>query len=91
MQIIDELEPVRRGPYCGSILHLGDDGSILASVAIRTALISAGSEPGQSILDYSVGAGIVADSDPETEWRETITKAGILAALDPRGTPARLA
>jgi para-aminobenzoate synthetase component 1 len=84
MQIIDELEPVARGPYCGCIGWIGDDGSAAFSVAIRTALIT-GTAGDRSpdwiedgVLDYSVGAGIVADSDPESEWRETLDKAGVL-------------
>ncbi len=84
MQIIDELEPVPRGPYCGCIGWIGDDGSAAFSVAIRTALITgrAGDRAPDliedGVLDYSVGAGIVADSDPEAEWRETLDKAGVL-------------
>ncbi len=69
MQIIDELEPEPRGVYCGSIVWIGDDGSMDLSVAIRTAEIRAGE------LRYGVGAGIVADSDPRGEWRETLQKA----------------
>ncbi len=82
MQIIDELEPVERGPYCGAIAHILDDGSATLAVAIRTAVITpdAGPSPSWS-LNYAVGAGIVADSDPRTEWRETLAKASILDAL----------
>jgi len=91
MQIIDELEPVRRGPYCGSIGWIGNDGAAELSVAIRTALVSGapGDGPGEvreGVLDYSVGAGIVADSDPSAEWRETMDKAGVMRAIEPRGT-----
>ncbi len=89
MQIIEELEPVRRGPYCGALGFFGDDGGLALSVAIRTALISGtphpdGLRPGDILdgtLDYSVGAGIVADSCPEREWEETLTKARGLHAL----------
>lgn len=88
MQIIDELEPVRRGPYCGAVGFVGDDGSCAMNVAIRTALITGHSHPASSArdaivdgtLDYSVGAGIVADSSPEAEWLETLEKAGVLRA-----------
>jgi para-aminobenzoate synthetase component 1 len=84
MQIIDELEPVRRGPYCGGLGWIGDDGAAVMNVAIRTALISGRSDGHAGIegtLDYSVGAGIVAESEPEAEWDETLAKAGVLAAL----------
>ncbi|MFN0010216.1 MAG: anthranilate synthase component I family protein [Phycisphaerales bacterium] len=94
MQIIEELEPVRRGPYCGALGFFGDDGGLALSVAIRTALISGGPHadalrPGEIMngtLDYSVGAGIVADSHPEREWEETLDKAGVLSSLRPGGT-----
>jgi anthranilate/para-aminobenzoate synthase component I len=69
MQIIRELEPFPRGLYCGSIGYLSDDGSLTLSIAIRTATIS------HNTLEYPVGAGIVADSDPDEEWRETLAKA----------------
>ena len=67
-------ERVRRGPYCGAFGFLGDDGRMNLNIAIRTALVTG------STLDYSVGAGIVADSDPEAEWEETLAKAGVLNA-----------
>jgi isochorismate synthase EntC len=95
MQIIDELEECRRGPYCGSIGWIGDDGSAVMNVAIRTALVSGvadGRGGIEGILDYSVGAGIVAESDPEREWEETLAKAGVLRALARPGVrvpPAR--
>lgn len=89
MQIIESLEPVRRGPYCGALGFFGDDGGLALSVAIRTALISGTPHPDalcpgevvQGTLDYSVGAGIVADSHPEREWEETLEKAGALNSL----------
>ncbi len=68
-QIIDELETAHRGVYCGSILWLAEDGTMDLSVNIRTAEI-VGRE-----LTFGVGAGIVADSDPEAERRETLEKA----------------
>lgn len=84
MQIIDELEQRPRGPYCGSIMHIDPQGNIEASVAIRTAHIWGEVDPerpgmirdGQFV--YPVGAGIVADSDPASEWDETLVKASIL-------------
>jgi para-aminobenzoate synthetase component 1 len=87
MQIIDELEPVCRGPYCGAIGYIADSGCACFSVAIRTATITWEHPPhpsaiaphtGRGTLHYSVGAGIVADSDPGAEWRETLLKAGPL-------------
>ncbi|MCC6951126.1 MAG: anthranilate synthase component I family protein [Phycisphaerales bacterium] len=83
MQIIDELEPVARGPYCGSLGLITDAGDAELSVAIRTALVRGGRGPGRGdvargTLQYSVGAGIVAESDPHGEWLETLDKAGVI-------------
>lgn len=80
MQIIDELESSHaphspRGPYCGAIGYISDCGSIGLSVAIRTATI----EPG--VLHYFAGAGIVADSDPLAEHRETLDKTAVIQSL----------
>ncbi len=76
MQIIDELEPVARGAYCGAIGHLGLDGDATFNVAIRTLQLA-----GTRATLY-VGGGIVAESDPVAEYAETLAKArGILAAL----------
>jgi para-aminobenzoate synthetase component I len=101
MQIIEELEPTQRGPYCGAIGFVSDTGHARFNVAIRTAVI-AGNATDRSekpendghdtsaitahtftdaTLTYGVGAGIVADSIPEKEWEETLTKAGILQAV----------
>jgi len=74
MQIIDELEGSPRGPYTGSIGYFSDCGNACLNVAIRTAAIRGGE------LSFGVGAGIVADSDPQREWEETVTKASVLAA-----------
>ena len=78
MQIIDELEPDPRRFYCGCIGLIGDDGSLHLNVAIRTATIRS------RTLTYPVGAGIVADSDPESEWRETLAKAWPIMRLAER-------
>jgi para-aminobenzoate synthetase component 1 len=75
MQIIDELEPVARGPYTGATGWLGAAGDLDLAIAIRTALVSAGR------LSLSLGGGIVADSTPENEWAETETKARAFAEL----------
>jgi len=70
MQIIDELEPVQRGPYCGCIGYLSRD-SLCLNIAIRTLLLDAAKQR----VDFSVGGGIVADSDPAAEYEETLVKA----------------
>jgi len=76
MEIIDELEPVRRGVYTGSIGYLGFDGNADLNIVIRTFIVKEG------MAYFNVGGGIVADSDPEAEYWETITKArALLRAL----------
>jgi para-aminobenzoate synthetase component 1 len=72
MEIIAELEPSRRGVYCGSVVYLGTTGVLDASIVIRTYLALA------DRVYFSVGGGIVADSDPEQEYRETLDKARAL-------------
>jgi anthranilate synthase component 1 len=69
MEIIDELEPVKRGVYAGSVGYLGFNGDMDLAIAIRTAVVKDGQ------LHMQAGAGIVADSDPEAEWQETRNKA----------------
>jgi para-aminobenzoate synthetase component 1 len=69
MEIIEELEPHRRGPYCGAIGYLGGDGTIEFNIAIRTMIVREG------FVHIPVGGGIVADSDPAAEYDETIVKA----------------
>ncbi len=68
MQLIDELEPVGRGPYCGAIGWLGA-GTVELAIAIRVAVLT------DDALHIHVGGGIVADSDPHAELAETETKA----------------
>lgn len=76
MEIIDELEPVARGPYTGALGYLGFNRESQLSIVIRTAI----REPNG--VHYYTGAGIVADSVPEAEYEETLLKAkGFLAAL----------
>jgi anthranilate synthase component 1 len=72
MEIIDELEPVKRGIYAGAVGYLGFHGDMDLAIAIRTALIKDGK------LHVQAGAGIVADSDPASEWAETQNKARAL-------------
>lgn len=79
MQIIDELEPVRRGPYCGAIGYIHGDTAQF-NIAIRTALIET-DHHGVGRVDYSVGGGIVADSLPSAEYQETLDKAAPLAQV----------
>jgi para-aminobenzoate synthetase component 1 len=74
MEIIDETEPTARGVYTGSIGYVGLDGSVSLNIAIRTIIINNQKAFAQT------GGGIVADSDPEAEWNETITKARALLA-----------
>jgi anthranilate/para-aminobenzoate synthase component I len=69
MEIIEELEPHRRGPYCGAIGYLGGDGVIELNVAIRTMIVRDG------LVHVPVGGGIVADSEPAAEYDETLVKA----------------
>jgi para-aminobenzoate synthetase component 1 len=76
MEIIAELEPTARGPYCGSIACLGFNGYMDSSILIRTFTI------GRGWVQFPVGGGIVADSIPEREYEETLHKAeGMLRAL----------
>jgi anthranilate synthase component 1 len=77
MQIIDELEPERRGPYAGAVGYLAaGDRSMDLAITIRTCVIAGG------VASVQAGAGIVADSNPEREWEETENKArAILTAI----------
>ena len=68
MEIIDELEPVKRGIYGGAVGYLGWNGNMDTAIAIRTAVIKDGQ------LHIQAGAGIVADSVPAAEWEETMNK-----------------
>jgi para-aminobenzoate synthetase component 1 len=74
MEIIDETEPTARGVYTGSIGYLGLDGSVSLNIAIRTIIIK------NKMAFAQTGGGIVADSDPQAEWNETLTKARALLA-----------
>jgi para-aminobenzoate synthetase component 1 len=76
MEIIDELEPLMRGPYTGALGYLGFNRESQLSIIIRTAICH------KRTVYFHVGAGIVADSDPKAEYEETLAKAaGFLAAL----------
>lgn len=77
MKIIDRLEPVKRGVFSGSIGYFGFDGAFDLSIVIRS-FVKVGKK-----LTFHVGGAIVADSDPEEEYQETIDKAhGLVAALE---------
>jgi anthranilate synthase component 1 len=69
MEIIDELEPVKRGVYSGAVGYLSWNGNMDTAIAIRTAVITG------DTLHIQAGAGIVADSQPQSEWEETMNKA----------------
>jgi anthranilate synthase component 1 len=72
MEIIDELEPVKRGVYAGAVGYLGFHGNMDVAIALRTAVIKDGT------LYVQAGGGVVADSEPEAEWQETQNKARAL-------------
>ena len=91
MEIIQEFEPVKRGIYSGAIGYIGWNGNMDTAIAIRTAIIK------DNTLTIQAGAGIVADSQPELEWMETMNKgraifkaaalaeSGLDLSLDERG------
>ena len=77
MEIIEALEPVRRGPYCGAMGYIGFNGAMDMNIAIRT-LVYEGSR-----ASFNAGGGITADSDPAAEYRETMDKAaGIFSSFE---------
>ena len=77
MEIIDELEPTRRGPYAGAVGYVDFSGNMDTCIALRTLVVQGNKAYVQA------GAGIVADSVPELEYRETMNKArGLLRAIE---------
>jgi para-aminobenzoate synthetase component 1 len=81
MQIIEELEPQRRGVYCGAIGYVGYDGNMSLNIAIRTLV-----QHGDSIYAWA-GGGVVADSDVDAEYQESLDKAAaLLEVLNPRAS-----
>jgi anthranilate synthase component 1 len=72
MEIIEELEPSRRGLYAGGVGYFGADGGMDTCIALRTALVKDG------VMYVQAGAGVVADSDPKAEYEETRQKARAL-------------
>ena len=77
MEIIDELEPHRRGPYAGAVGYFDYRGNMDTCIALRTLVVQNG------VAYIQAGAGIVADSDPQAEYQETLNKArGLLKAIE---------
>ena len=80
MEIIDELEPVKRGPYGGAVGYVDFSGNMDTCIALRTLILKDG------VAHVQAGAGVVADSVPESEWQETLNKArGLMRALQLAG------
>ncbi|MEM1353610.1 MAG: anthranilate synthase component I [Planctomycetota bacterium] len=79
MQIIDELEPVKRGPYAGAVGCADFAGNMDMAIALRTMVVMPGPTAGTWQVDIQAGAGIVADSDPELEHIETVNKSAAMA------------
>ncbi|MCE9590295.1 MAG: anthranilate synthase component I [Planctomycetes bacterium] len=83
MQIIDELEPTRRGPYAGAVGYVDFAGNMDMAIALRTMVVrrddSADQKVGAWIVHLQAGGGIVADSEPDAEHQETVNKAAALA------------
>jgi len=83
MQIIDEFEPTRRGPYAGAVGYIDFAGNMDTCIALRTMVVTPGDVSGRHNVFVQVGAGIVADSQPRLEYKETINKAkGMLRAIE---------
>jgi len=72
MELIDELEPVRQGLYAGTVGYFGNNGDMDQAIAIRTLIFRG------DTYQYQAGAGIVADSVPESEYNEVLAKSAIL-------------
>jgi para-aminobenzoate synthetase component I len=75
MQIIEALEPHRRGIYCGAIGYVGFDGDMDTNIAIRTATVC------KNKLSFYAGGGIVSDSDVSKEYAETLDKASSFTTI----------
>jgi anthranilate synthase component 1 len=77
MEIIEELEPTKRGPYAGCVGYFGFSGNMDTCITIRTIIFT------RDKAYIQAGAGIVADSDPENEYKETVNKAkGMFKAIE---------
>jgi len=83
MEIIDELEVARRGPYAGAVGYFGFSGNMDFCITIRTMILRERDDSGTRDLYIQAGAGIVADSDPDREYEETLNKArGLRRAVE---------
>ncbi len=83
MEIIDELEVERRGPYAGAVGYFGFSGNMDFCITIRTFILHEGDPGDMRDLYIQAGAGIVADSDPQKEYEETLNKAkGLRRAVE---------
>ncbi len=83
MEIIDELEVARRGPYAGAVGYFGFSGNMDFCITIRTLVLRQRGQSGTWDLTIQAGAGIVADSDPDREYEETLNKArGLRRAIE---------
>jgi anthranilate synthase component 1 len=77
MEIIDEMEPTRRGPYAGAVGYFDYRGNMDTCITLRTMVMSNGK------VYVQAGAGVVADSDPESEYQETVNKSkALMAAIE---------
>jgi anthranilate synthase component 1 len=86
MQIIDELEPTRRGPYGGAVGYLDLAGNMDTCIALRT-IVCRQTAAGAYTYDLQAGCGVVADSVPASEYEETISKAkALLTAVEVAGS-----
>lgn len=79
MQIIDEFETTKRGPYGGAVGHADFTGNMDMAIALRTMVVMPTTIPGRWRVHLQAGGGIVADSEPEAEYEETVNKAAALA------------
>ncbi len=93
LQAIEDLEPVRRGVYCGAVgwidTSAGDPTRVTADLAVAIRTFTVLGTPGAGCTHFSVGGGIVADSTPDAEWAETELKAARLLAVAGAGADAR--
>ena len=76
MQILAEIEPVPRGAYAGAVMYRGFDGALDSAIAIRSVVVRRSARG--RVARVQAGAGIVADSDPEKEYREVLSKSGAM-------------
>jgi para-aminobenzoate synthetase component 1 len=95
LQAIEDLEPVRRGVYCGALgwidTSAGDPARVTADLAVAIRTFTVLGAPGAGCTHFSVGGGIVADSHPDAEWAETELKAARLLAVAGAETASRVA